>query len=244
MWYCRHQCVLRHSPREIRCSANWFHEERPSACVSNRPDSCCVRISGSRGHIQYIPTQDFRAVNFRFYRHSSRPAPMEDARLLGQDDFPTHAATCPVWPPAAATPFPPLAHAWVPPTLIAVTVSLFFSWCNLHCSFCQNRDISHRGTGREIELDELDHLVLPEDSADTEQVLAFVTTEVSTSTDLNLMEQYHTCYSAWENPPLDRPPRAGEFETAMAIAATHGLHRIDRRLGHRYPASSLQHPNE
>ena len=68
------------------------------------------------------------------------------------------------------------------------------------------------------ELDELAHRVLTENIADTEQVLALVAREISTSTYLNLMEQYHPCYRAWENPPLDRPPRAGEFETAMAIA--------------------------
>ena len=28
------------------------------------------------------------------------------------------------------------------------TGSLFFSCCNAHCSFCQKRGISHKGTGR------------------------------------------------------------------------------------------------
>ena len=241
--------------------------------------------------------------------------------------------------------------------------TIFFSWCNLRCNYCQNWDISHKGTGREVGLDELAemmltlqrqgchninlvspshviaqiisaveiaarkglhlplvyntggydspealalldgiidiympdmkygdsslarrhsrvrnyveinqkavkemyrqvgdlvldehgiaqrgllirHLVLPENIAGTEQVLAFIAREISTSTYLNLMEQYHPCYRAWENPPLDRPLWAGEFEAAIATAAKHDLHRLDRRLSHRYPAESSQHLNE
>jgi len=73
------------------------------------------------------------------------------------------------------------------------------------------------------------HLVLPENLAGTEQVLAFIAREISPYTYLNLMDQYHPCYRARENPPLDRPLRAGEFETALAMAAKYGLHRLDQR---------------
>ena len=85
---------------------------------------------------------------------------------------------------------------------------------------------------------------LPVPANTTEQFMNRHHREISTSNYLNLIEQYHPCYRAWENPPLDRPLRAREFEAAMAIAARHDLHRLDRRLSHRYPAESSQHPNE
>ncbi len=230
--------------------------------------------------------------------------------------------------------------------------TIFFSWCNLRCVFCQNWDISHKGTGREVEPDELAgmmlalqrqgchninlvspshvvaqiisaieiaarsglrlplvyntggydspealalldgiidiympdmkygdssiarcysrvrnyvesnctavkemhrqvgdlvldehgiaqrgllirHLVLPENLAGTEQVLAFIAREISPYTYLNLMDQYHPYYRARENPPLDRPLRAGEYETALAMTAKYGLHRLDQRQSRR-----------
>jgi len=51
------------------------------------------------------------------------------------------------------------------------------------------------------------HLVLPGDLANTETVLAFLAREISTDTYLNLMDQYHPCYKAFEEPPLDRRSR-------------------------------------
>jgi putative pyruvate formate lyase activating enzyme len=38
--------------------------------------------------------------------------------------------------------------------------TIFFSWCNLRCVFCQNWDISRRGTGREVEPRELADMML------------------------------------------------------------------------------------
>ncbi|MEN8261621.1 MAG: radical SAM protein, partial [Pseudomonadota bacterium] len=29
--------------------------------------------------------------------------------------------------------------------------TLFFSWCNLRCVYCQNWELSHQGLGREVE---------------------------------------------------------------------------------------------
>jgi putative pyruvate formate lyase activating enzyme len=226
--------------------------------------------------------------------------------------------------------------------------TIFFSWCNLRCVFCQNWDISQKGSGREVEPDELAemmltlqrqgchninlvspshvvaqiisavdiaarnglrlplvyntggydspealalldgiidiympdmkygdsniarrysrvrnyvesnrtavkemhrqvgdlvldehgiarrgllirHLVLPDNLAGSEQVLAFIAGEISPYCYINLMDQYHPCYRAEENPPLDRPLRAGEFETVLAMADRYGLHRLDQR---------------
>lgn len=38
--------------------------------------------------------------------------------------------------------------------------TIFFSWCNLRCVFCQNRDISQRGPGQEVGPDELAGMML------------------------------------------------------------------------------------
>ena len=38
--------------------------------------------------------------------------------------------------------------------------TIFFSWCNLRCQFCQNADISQSPAGREVESDELAAIML------------------------------------------------------------------------------------
>jgi len=38
--------------------------------------------------------------------------------------------------------------------------AIFFSWCNLRCVYCQNWDISHKGLGREVEIEELANMML------------------------------------------------------------------------------------
>lgn len=73
------------------------------------------------------------------------------------------------------------------------------------------------------------HLVLPGDTANTEKVLAFLAREISRNTYLNIMAQYRPCYRASDCPPLDRPITRKEYEAALALAAKHGLGRLDRR---------------
>ncbi len=69
------------------------------------------------------------------------------------------------------------------------------------------------------------HLVLPENASGTDTVLAFLADEISPDTYLNLMDQYHPCYRADENPPFDRPIMSREFSRALAWAEDLGLHR-------------------
>jgi putative pyruvate formate lyase activating enzyme len=76
------------------------------------------------------------------------------------------------------------------------------------------------------------HLVLPGGIAGTKQVLAFLSREISTSTYLNLMDQYFPCYRADENPPLGRRITDREFDNALQLAAQQGLHRLDQRRSH------------
>ncbi len=227
--------------------------------------------------------------------------------------------------------------------------TIFFSWCNLRCVFCQNWEISHKGMGREVEPDELAdmmlnlqergchninfvtpshvvaqiiaavdiaaqkglriplvyntggydspealalldgiidiympdmkygdsaiarkyskvrnyveinfaavremhrqvgdlqldskgvalrgllvrHLVLPHNLAGSETILAFLADEISSNTYLNLMDQYHPCYRADENPPLDRCLTIDEFKEALQLTKKYGLTRLDQRL--------------
>jgi len=48
--------------------------------------------------------------------------------------------------------------------------TVFFSQCNLHCVFCQNRDISHFGEGREVTTEGLADLVIGLQSAGCENI--------------------------------------------------------------------------
>lgn len=73
------------------------------------------------------------------------------------------------------------------------------------------------------------HLVLPGDLANTDRVLAFIAEHISANTYVNLMPQYFPCYRAYDYPPLDRPITGSEYEHALALAAKHGLRRLDER---------------
>lgn len=78
------------------------------------------------------------------------------------------------------------------------------------------------------------HLVLPGHIAATEAVLAFLAGEVSKDTYINLMDQYHPCYRAMDNPPLDRDLSAKEYEEALQLADRYGLKRLDQRHARRW----------
>jgi len=74
------------------------------------------------------------------------------------------------------------------------------------------------------------HLVLPDDLAGSDQVLAFITREISRNTYVNLMDQYHPCYRADQKPPLDRTLHGNEFNSVQTLAKQYGLWRLDQRL--------------
>jgi len=73
------------------------------------------------------------------------------------------------------------------------------------------------------------HLVLPDDLANTEEVLAFIAGEISPATYVNVMDQYHPCHRAHDFPPLDRPLSAGEYRRACEIARRFGLRQDEDR---------------
>jgi len=77
------------------------------------------------------------------------------------------------------------------------------------------------------------HLVLPGGIAGTEEVLAFLASEVSRDSYVNLMDQYRPCYRADEYPDIDRPLSVAEYDAALAAAARHGITRLDARAPRR-----------
>jgi putative pyruvate formate lyase activating enzyme len=72
------------------------------------------------------------------------------------------------------------------------------------------------------------HLVLPDRLAGTQEVMRFLSQEVSTNTYLNIMAQYHPCYKAFDMPSLARPLRQQEFYEAINLAHQYGLYRLDK----------------
>ncbi len=77
------------------------------------------------------------------------------------------------------------------------------------------------------------HLVLPGGTAGTEEVLAFLASEVSRDSYVNLMDQYRPCYRADEYPDIDRPLSVAEYDAALAAAARYGITRLDARAPRR-----------
>lgn len=71
------------------------------------------------------------------------------------------------------------------------------------------------------------HLVLPEGVAVTAGVVKFIAEEISKNTYINIMDQYHPCFKAFDNPPLNRRITKKEYIDAVQIALDAGLTRID-----------------
>jgi len=71
------------------------------------------------------------------------------------------------------------------------------------------------------------HLVLPGGLAGTEQVLGFLSRELSPTVSVNVMGQYQPYFKAAQYPPLDRPLTVEEFQAAVASARRSGLPLVD-----------------
>jgi len=70
------------------------------------------------------------------------------------------------------------------------------------------------------------HLLLPDNAAGTDELLRFVTEELSPDTWLNLMDQYRPCYRADQYPPLDRRPSRSELRQARRWGKELGLRNL------------------
>ena len=73
------------------------------------------------------------------------------------------------------------------------------------------------------------HLVLPENLAGTDRVMAFLANDISKDTYVNIMNQYYPCGTASRIPALKRKITTAEFEAAIDMARKAGIHRLDRR---------------
>jgi putative pyruvate formate lyase activating enzyme len=71
------------------------------------------------------------------------------------------------------------------------------------------------------------HLVLPGELAGTDEVMSFLSREISAETYVNIMDQYHPCFHAHENPPLGRRITRDEYRAAVGSARRAGLKRLD-----------------
>jgi putative pyruvate formate lyase activating enzyme len=71
------------------------------------------------------------------------------------------------------------------------------------------------------------HLVLPEGIAGTTEIVKFIAEEISKNTYINIMDQYHPCFRAFEHPPLNRRITQQEYADAVQMAIDAGLKRID-----------------
>jgi putative pyruvate formate lyase activating enzyme len=74
------------------------------------------------------------------------------------------------------------------------------------------------------------HLVLPDGLAGTDEVVRFLSEEISRDTFLNLMDQYRPAYKSHLFPELDRRLTVQEFQAAVEAAQSAGLNRLDERI--------------
>jgi len=72
------------------------------------------------------------------------------------------------------------------------------------------------------------HLVLPHGLAGTKSIMSFIGNEVSRSAYVNIMDQYHPCYNAFQIPGLRRRILSAEFREAVSSAREAGISRLDK----------------
>jgi putative pyruvate formate lyase activating enzyme len=69
------------------------------------------------------------------------------------------------------------------------------------------------------------HLILSEGISGSEKVIDFIADEISTDTYVNIMDQYHPAYKAFEYKELNRRITNDEFLQVVRYAENKGLHR-------------------
>lgn len=73
------------------------------------------------------------------------------------------------------------------------------------------------------------HLVMPEQVADTAEVMRFLAKDISPDTYVNIMDQYHPCGDINEFKELSRKITPEEFEDALQAAEAAGITRLDNK---------------
>lgn len=72
------------------------------------------------------------------------------------------------------------------------------------------------------------HLLMPGQGEEMAAILGFLATEISPSTYVNIMAQYHPCGQAERFPELCRGVSGAEYRQALACARSLGLARLDQ----------------
>ena len=72
------------------------------------------------------------------------------------------------------------------------------------------------------------HLLMPGQGEETAAILGFLATEISPSTYVNIMAQYHPCGQAERFPVICRGVSGAEYRQALACARSLGLARLDQ----------------
>jgi putative pyruvate formate lyase activating enzyme len=92
--------------------------------------------------------------------------------------------------------------------------------------------VDERGLARRGVL--LRHLVMPSYLDESNEIFAWLASELSPDTYVNIMDQYRPAWKVVEKPEkyeeIARSLRAGELKAAYEAARGAGLHRFDRRL--------------
>ena len=84
------------------------------------------------------------------------------------------------------------------------------------------------------------HLVMPNDLANTAEVMRFLAEELSPDTYINIMAQYHVDYRAAEHERIARAINAEEFLEAMDWAEEAGLRALGEAIDRRgWPAAAF-----
>ena len=68
------------------------------------------------------------------------------------------------------------------------------------------------------------HLVLPNKLSGTGEIMAFIAQELGPDTYISLMSQYFPCHKAKDYPELAQRLTLEEYQEAMDIMHSHGLH--------------------
>lgn len=73
------------------------------------------------------------------------------------------------------------------------------------------------------------HLVLPQNLANTKEIMIFIASRISPDTYVNIMPQYRPCGKAAQIEALSRSITHTEYKQALKEASEAGIHRLDQR---------------
>ncbi len=71
------------------------------------------------------------------------------------------------------------------------------------------------------------HLVMPNNTAGTADIMSFLASRISCRTYVNIMDQYRPCGDAYPDPLINRRINRAEYEDAINHARQAGLERLD-----------------